>query len=66
METGKYIVASTTRATGESSMTGKPKLHSTEASAKAEAARLAQDNPDRDFTVLKVVATASVNKVTWR
>jgi hypothetical protein len=66
METGKYIVVSTTKATGQSSMSGKPKPHSTEASAKAEAARLAQENPDRDFSVLKVVATASVAKVTWR
>lgn len=66
MESGKYIVVSTNKTTGHSSMSQKPKTHTTEAAAKSEAARLAQENPDRDFSVLKVVATATVAKVTWR
>jgi hypothetical protein len=66
METGKYIVVSTNKATGQSSMADKPKPHTSETAAKAEAARLAQANPEREFTVLRVVTTASVDKVVWR
>ncbi|AFC21783.1 hypothetical protein GAP32_333 [Cronobacter phage vB_CsaM_GAP32] len=66
MKSGNYIVAGTDKTTGRSSISASPKEHSTEASAKAEAARLAQDNPEKDFTVLRVIATASVAKITWR
>lgn len=67
METGKYIVVYTDKATGHSSMSNKPKEHSSETAAKAEAARLVQENPGRDFSVLRVVATATVpSSVHWR
>ena len=66
MKSGNYIVAGTDKTTDRSSISAKPKEHTTEAAAKAEAARLAQDNDEKDFTVLRVVATASVAKVSWR
>ncbi|SOK59145.1 hypothetical protein [Yersinia phage fHe-Yen9-03] len=66
METGKYIVVSRDKSTRRCSMSATPIEHATEALAKAEAARLAQNNQEKDFTVLRVTATASVDKVTWR
>lgn len=66
MQTGNYIVVSTDKKSNRCSMSALPKEHSSEASAKAEAARLAQENTEKDFTVLRVVATATVAKVSWR
>lgn len=66
MKSGNYIIAGTDKTTGRSSISAKPKEHTTEATAKAEAARLAQGNDEKDFTVLRVVATATVAKVSWR
>lgn len=66
MKSGNYIIAGTDKATGRSSISATPKEHVSEASAKAEAARLAQANSEKDFTVLRVIATASVAKVSWR
>lgn len=66
MQTGKYIIVSREKSTGNCSMSVTPKEHSSEANAKQEAARLATENYEKEFTVVKVVATASVAKVTWR
>ncbi|AQW88861.1 hypothetical protein pEaSNUABM50_00332 [Erwinia phage pEa_SNUABM_50] len=66
METGKYLVVSRDKTTKRCSMSASPKEHSTEAVAKAEAARLAQENQEKEFTVVRVVATATVAKVSWR
>lgn len=66
MKSGNYIIAGTDKNTNRSSISAEPKEHLTEASAKAEAARLAQENPEKDFTVLRIQATASVAKVSWR
>lgn len=66
MNTGKFIIVSRDKSNNRCSMSAKPIEHNTESEAKAEAARLAQNNQDKEFTVLCVVATASVTKITWR
>ena len=66
MKSGNFIIVSTDKVTQRSSMSASPKEHTSELVAKEEAARLAQQNTEKDFTVLRVIATASVTKVTWR
>lgn len=66
METNKYIVMSRTKSTGDCSISARPKQHDSETVAKAEAARLAKSDKTKEYTVLKVVATASVDEVKWR
>lgn len=66
MESGKYIVASIDKNTGRFSASATPKLHPSFTVAKGEAARLAQENADKDFVVLKVETIASVAQIVWR
>lgn len=66
MQSGKYIVGSIDKNTGRFSASATPKEHMSLTVAKGEAARLAQENADKDFVVLKVEAIASVAKISWR
>ena len=66
MQSGKYIVGSVDKNTGRFSASATPKEHMSLTIAKGEAARLAQENADKDFVVLKVEAIASVAKISWR
>lgn len=66
MKTGNYIIASKDKTTGRCSMSATPKEHTSEHVAKGEAARLAAADTHKEFTVLRVVGTASVQQVAWR
>lgn len=66
MKTGNYIIASKDKNTGRCSMAVNPKEHASEHVAKNEAARLAASDTHKEFTVLRVVGTASVQQVAWR
>lgn len=65
VKTGDYVVASMAKDTGVFSMSTFPARHPTEASAKAEVARLAAIDKTKKFVWLKVGGMASVQEVVW-
>lgn len=65
VKTGDWIVGSIDKQSGKFSTSAMPAKHPTEASAKSEAARLAEINKGSKYVVLNVKAIASVEQVSW-